>query len=127
MAKQTRLEAKGFEKREELLAENDYQQKSNEYSASHKDAVSDGDALGKGYNTTLGISDLPGENPNTGISYKVVDTTKGGGLYDIKGRNGVGGREKSQLMNLYGPNYEYGVELIDESANEAAGQITPFK
>ena len=47
----------------------------------------------------------------------------GGGLYDIEGRNGVGGRRFLMNISKYNANNEYGVNSVDTSANLADGQI----
>ena len=125
MGKQQRLEVEALEMRKKLTQENDYQRgESHEYNADHKDAISDGDPLGKGTRTPLGVASRPGENPSKGISYSNIDTKHGGGLYDIEGRPEVGksGRVQLMAMNLYNEANQYGADSVDTSANVADGQ-----
>jgi hypothetical protein len=125
MAKQSRLEIKGLEKRKDLISYNDYQHgDTTEYNENHPDALSDGDPLGKGTGVPLGVAKLPGETTLTTISYSNIDTRNGGGLYDIEGRNGVGGRTLLKTMNLYNENNAYGLDSVDTSANVLDGQYT---
>lgn len=122
MGKQSRLEFEALNKRHDLQVISDYQKEVNEYSESHKDAMSDGDPLGKGTGVSMGFS-VPGQTTNKGINYSNIDTTKGGGQYDIDGRDGVGGgRKYSASMNLYNNENSYGPESVDTSANVAEGQ-----
>lgn len=123
MAKQSRLEQEALDKRNELRVISDYSQ-TNEYSESHKDALSDGDPLGKGTGVPLGMASQPGATNNKSISYSNMDTENAGGQYDIEGRNGVGGRKYLSLINLYNKNSQYGVDSVDTSQNVADGQIT---
>lgn len=119
---QTCLEKTGIEKRAEALVRNDYN-RTDEYSVLHKDALSDGDPLGKGTGHGGHTHSVPDCSKPSSISYSNFDTENGGGKYDIEGRNGVGGRNFLQTINKYGPNNEYGANLIDTSANVADGQI----
>ena len=126
MAKQQRLEIEALEMRKKLVQENDYQKGADhEYSSDHKDALSDGDPLGKGTGVPLGVASRPGEDPSKGISYRNMDTKHGGGKYDIEGRPEVGksGREQLMVMNLYNEASAYGVDSVDTSANVAEGQV----
>ena len=124
MAKQRRLEQEAIPHREELLLRNDYQAGVSEYNESNKDALSDGDPLGKGTGEAMGVASLPGYTTDKGISYRNVNTKKGGGQYDIEGRPEVGksGRVELMGMNLYNENDAYGVDSVDTSANRAKGQ-----
>ena len=118
---QTCLEKKGIEARHEGLVRNDYTQ-NDEYSVLHPDAISDGDPLGKG--TGGGHTHwTPDCSKPSAIDYRNFDTINGGGLYDIEGRNGVGGRNFLKNISLYNENYEYGPNLVDTSLNVADGQI----
>lgn len=123
MAKQSRLEIEGIDKRNELSVISDYQKGTNEYNESHKDALSDGDPQGKGTGVPLGMASQPGSTTNKGISYANMDTQHGGGSYDIDGRNGVGGRKYLSTINLYNSDSAYGPESIDTSKNVADGQL----
>lgn len=122
----SRLQDEAIEKREELVGKNRYVNTPDKmYTEESKDARSDGDPLGKGTGVPLGVAPRPGEINSKAISYANMDTTAGGGLYDIKGRNGVGGRDRLMAMNLYGPNdgYNYhGQNMVDTTENVRAGQ-----
>lgn len=119
---QTYLEKKGIETRNETLVRNDYG-KTDEYSTLHTDAISNGDPLGKG--TMIGghTHTTPDSSRPSTIDYSNFDTMNGGGLYDIEGRNGVGGRRFLMNISKYNANNEYGVNSVDTSANLADGQI----
>ena len=119
---QTCLEKKGIEARNETLVRNDYG-KIDEYSTLHTDAISNGDPLGKG--TMIGghTHSTPDCSRPSTIDYSYFDTMNGGGLYDIEGRNGVGGRRFLMNISKYNANNEYGVNSVDTSANLADGQI----
>jgi hypothetical protein len=57
------------------------------------------------------------------INYSNFDTDGGGGLYDIKGRNEIGGRERLMAISIYNKENQYGPALVDTSLNVADGQI----
>lgn len=119
---QTCLEQRGMEERHEEIVRSRYNQ-DNQYGPAHPDALSDGDVNGKG---TGGAHTawLPDCNKPTNLfDYSNFNTTTGGGLYDIEGRNGVGGRRKSLASQLYNENNQYGAELVNSSQNIADGQI----
>lgn len=123
MGKQTCLEKKGIEARHETLIRNDYNS-SDEYSAQHKDAISDGDPLGKGTGHGGHGHWLPDcSKGQTMIDYSNFDTENGGGLYDIEGRNGKGGRNWLKNISLYNENDQYGPNSVDTTANQLEGQI----
>ena len=123
MGKQTCLEKKGIEARHETLIRNDYNS-SEEYSAQHKDAISDGDPLGKGTGHGGHGHWLPDcSKGQTMIDYSNFDTENGGGLYDIEGRNGKGGRNWLKNISLYNENDQYGPNSVDTTANQLDGQI----
>ena len=123
MARQTNLEKKGFEKRTELEVRNDYT-KNEQYSSRHKNAISDGDVKGKGTNHGGHTHVIPSDDKSviTGYNYSQFDTENGGGLYDIKGRNGIGGREYLQNISKYNEENQYSVNLIDTQLNVRDGQ-----
>lgn len=121
MAKQSRLESEAIDKRRELGAISDYQKNTNEYNEQHQDALSTGDPQGKGTGVAMGYS-IPGQTTNRGINYSNIVTNSGGGLYDIEGRNGVGGRNFLKTINLYNAENSYGVDSIDTTKNVAEGQ-----
>ncbi len=123
MGKQTCLEKVALEKRPENLIRNDYN-RTNEYSSTHKDAISDGDALGKGTGHGGHGHYLPDcSKGQTMIDYSNFDTSNGGGLYDIEGRNGRGGRNWLKNISLYNENDQYGINSVDTSANRLDGQV----
>jgi hypothetical protein len=57
------------------------------------------------------------------IDYSNFDTFNGGGIYDIKGRNDIGGREKALASSMYNEENQYGADLINTAENIAQGQI----
>jgi hypothetical protein len=57
------------------------------------------------------------------IDYSNFNTDEGGGLYDIKGRNEIGGRERLMAISIYNKDNQYGPALVDTSLNVADGQI----
>lgn len=66
---------------------------------------------------------IPGQSTSKGINYSNVNTTDGGGQYDIEGRNGVGGRVYLENINLYNHENSYGIESVDTSLNRVDGQF----
>ena len=125
MAKQTCLEVNAIERRQEELVRNDYT-RNDEYSETHKDALSDGDPLGKGSGFGGHTHYLPDcKKPKTMYDYSNFDTNANnvGGSYDINGRNGVGGRRYLQTICLYNEENQYGANSVDTSLNVADGQI----
>ena len=66
---------------------------------------------------------IPDHTKPTSISYSNFDTVNGGGLYDIEGRNGVGGRNFLQTISKYNRENQYGKNAVDTSANLADGQV----
>lgn len=119
---QTCLEKKGIEVRNETLVRNDYD-RTDEYSVAHKNALSNGDVKGKGTGHGGHTHSVPDCTKPSGIDYSNFDTEHGGGLYDIEGRNGVGGRNFLKNISVYNETFEYGPNLVDTSANVADGQI----
>ena len=121
---QSRLEAAGIRERGDEIVRQTYNIE-DEYSAIHPNAISDGDVKGKGTGGgTAGawLPDHSGEASNA-INYSNFDTTNGGGLYDIKGRNDIGGREKAMANQLYNSENQYGANLINTEENIAQGQF----
>lgn len=126
MAKQSYLEIKGIEERNEELVRNDYGN-NDQYSVTHEDALSHptetDKPLGKGTGHgghTYYIPDYT--KPINQINYSNLDTFNGGGSYDIHGRNGVGGRIKLTNINLYNQDNAYGINSIDTTQNQLDGQ-----
>lgn len=120
---QSCLEARGIRERHEEIVRNKYWRLENEYSVTHPDALSDGDPNGKGVggNHTHTLPDC--SKPVNYFDYSNFTTDRGGGLYDIKGRNGIGGREKAIASSLYkkGVN-EYSAALVNTLENQNEGQ-----
>lgn len=112
---QTKLEKKGIEARNTSIIRNDYN-KTDEYSERHKDAISDGDVLGKG--TGGGMADHTHPGNNFEMNPELI-----GGKYDVEGRNGVGGRNFLMTINTYSSINEYGPNLITTDLNQEDGQI----
>lgn len=121
MAKQSRLEAEAIETRKEHLVKNDYQKLVNEYSETHPDALSDGDPLGKGTGNDMTYS-LPDATKSKHQYTHNVDTTNGGGQYDIEGRNERGGRKRATVVNIYSSAAPYGEDSVDTTKNIEEGQ-----
>lgn len=125
MGKQTCLEKVGIEKRHDTIIKNDYNIE-DQYSQLHKDALSDGDPLGKGSGHGGHTHYIPDCNkPSSMMDYSNFDTDAEniGGSYDINGRNGIGGRNYLKTISLYNEENQYGPNLIDTSANVEDGQI----
>lgn len=119
---QTCLEKRGMEERHEEITRSDYNIE-NQYGATHPDAISNGDAQGKGTGHGGHTHFRPDcTKPTTMIDYSNFDTEHGGGCYDIKGRNGISGRERALAMSMYNKELPYSANLVDTSANEADGQ-----
>lgn len=120
---QSCLEKKGIEERKEHIVRSDYNIE-DQYSASHSDAISNGDAQGKGTNNGGHSHFLPdcSKGPSM-IDYSNFDTySEAGGKYDIEGRNGIGGRNYLKTISLYNENYQYGSNLINTEENLNQGQ-----
>jgi hypothetical protein len=119
---QSCLEAQGIEERNTEVVRNDYN-KTDEYGPSHPNAIADGDPLGKGthdgYNTLV---------PDCSKGKTMIDYTnfnshsEAGGSYDIQGRQGIGGRNASLVINKWGANKEYGANSVNSSENVNDGQ-----
>ena len=119
---QTCLEKRGMEERHEEITRSDYNIE-NQYGPTHPDAISDGDPQGKGTGHGGHTHFLPDcTKPTTTINYSNFDSENGGGYYDIKGRNGISGRERALAISLYNKEIQYGPTLVDTSANVADGQ-----
>lgn len=119
---QTCLETKGIVERKNEIVRSDYNV-DDQYSSTHQDALSDGDAQGKGTGHGGHTHWLPDcTKANGQIDYSNFDTFNGGGLYDIEGRNDVGGRKKAMAYSLYNNENEYKADLINTSENVKSGQ-----
>lgn len=119
---QTCLEKRGMEERHEEITRSDYNIE-NQYGPTHPDAISDGDAQGKGTGHGGHTHFLPDcTKPTTTINYSNFDSENGGGYYDIKGRNGISGRERALAISLYNKEEQYGAKLVNTEKNVSDGQ-----
>ena len=119
---QTCLEKRGMEERHQEITRSDYNIE-NQYSATHQDAVSDGDAQGKGTLHGGHTHFLPDcTKPTSQINYSNFDTENGGGYYDINGRNGISGRERAMAISIYNKENPYGANLVNTTKNVDDGQ-----
>ena len=120
---QSCLEKSGIDERSKEITRSDYNIE-NQYGATHPDAISDGDPQGKGTGHGGHTAFLPDcTKPTNMIDYSNFDTFNGGGEYDIKGREGMGGRERSLARSLYNQENQYGADLINTAENVAQGQF----
>jgi hypothetical protein len=111
-----------MEERHQEITRSDYNIE-NQYSATHQDAVSDGDAQGKGTLHGGHTHFLPDcTKPTSQINYSNFDTENGGGYYDIKGRNGISGRERAMAISIYNKENPYGANLVNTTKNVDDGQ-----
>jgi hypothetical protein len=124
--KQSNLEKKGIEQRQIELIRSDYN-KIDAYSESHEDALSnpadETKAQGKGTGNGGHQAYVPdASQPSTLFNYSSLDTSAGGGAYDIHGRNNQGGRNRLLKINIYNKDNAYGPNSVDTSANINEGQ-----
>jgi hypothetical protein len=124
--RQSALEAKGIIERQQEITRSDYN-KNDAYSATHEDAISHPDepekVLGKGTNSGGHQHYTPDfSRPSTLINYSNLDTTNGGGYYDIHGRNEQGGRNRLLKINIYNKDNAYGPNSVDTTENINDGQ-----
>lgn len=120
---QTCLEKRGIEERNNEIVRSDYNIE-NQYGAAHPDAISNGDPQGKGTGHGGHTASLPNCHLGTTmIDYSNFDTMNGGGLYDIEGRNDVGGRRKAMASSMYNPEFQYGANLVNTEENLMQGQF----
>lgn len=119
---QSCLEKRGKDERDKEIIKSDYNNlnKENNYSSSHPDALSNGDAQGKGsshgghkywkphyYNGNTNFKNtINYDNFDTSIESNI------GGCYDINGRNNIGGRVNSIQTNIFNSNYQYSADII---------------
>ena len=119
---QSCLEKRGIEERSVEIVRSDYNIE-NQYGPSHPDALSNGDVNGKGTGHGGHTHYLPDCNkPTSTIDYSNFDTLNGGGLYDIEGRNDVGGRKKAINSSLYNHERQYSANSINTEINLRQGQ-----
>jgi hypothetical protein len=124
--KQSTLEIKGIEERRVEMVRSDYS-KNNEYSEKHEDALSHPNdnqkPLGKGTNSGGHQHYTPDHSlPSSLMNYGNLDTSSGGGYFDIHGRNEQGGRERLLKINIYSKDNAYSLESVDTTANIDDGQ-----
>ena len=119
----TCLETRGMEERHVEIARSDYNRE-DQYGPTHKDALSDGDAKGKGTGHGGHTAWLPDCTlPTTYINYSNFDTENGGDIYDIEGRNDIGGRKRAMASSMYNKENPYGASLVDTTASRNDGQV----
>ena len=111
---QSCLEKRGIEERKNETVKSDYQRENNEYSRNHVDAISDGDAKGRGSKNIFSHGTY---QPHYGQPTDYIDNFDThdetiGTCYDINGRLDIGGRKKSQQLNLFKSTYQYNRDLI---------------
>lgn len=127
MAKQTCLEKFGINERHDEITRSDYNIE-NAYGPTHKDALSDGDAQGKGTGGghTHWLPSCDGGVPSNRINYSNFSTSPEdqiGGLYDIEGRGDFPGRKTQIARSLYNYENTYGSTSVDTTQNQADGQF----
>jgi len=119
---QSKLEKTAINEREKEIVRSDYNIE-DQYSASHKNAKSDGDKKGKGTNHGGHTHFLPDQTKaSTTIDYSNFDTENGGNEYDIEGRNEISGRKRLTSYSLYNKDFQYGAHLINTEENQRNGQ-----
>lgn len=113
------LEIVSMDERHEEEVRNDYN-RINQYSKTHSDALSTGDAQGKGSGHQGHTHWLPNCNgPLNVIDYRNFDTDFNSNIGNC---NDVGMRNQSMARSLYNQNVVYSEKLIDRSNNIAEGQ-----
>lgn len=125
--KQSNLEQKAINERNNELSRSNYTKKHNEYSESHENALSNPDDdkkyLGKGTGSGGFQHSVPNYDlPSTLMSSNIDTHTEAGGAYDIHGKNGVGGRNFLKKINIYNIDNAYGSNSVDTSENIEDGQ-----
>ncbi len=119
---QTCLETRGITERNNEIVRSDYNI-NDQYGPTHSDALSNGDPQGKGTGHGGHTYWLPDcTKPTNAIDYSNFDTENGGGIYDIEGRNNIGGRKRSLARELYNKENQYSANLISTAENVAQGQ-----
>ena len=122
---QTCLEKRGYDARHEQIVRSDYNIE-NEYSATHKDAISDGDAKGRGAQHGGHSFFLPDcTKPKGMIDYSNFATSPDmqiGNKYDIDGRGDIPGRKTQMARSLYNYENQYGTNSVNTEKNQADGQ-----
>lgn len=138
MSKQSRLENVAISKRDSLIIKNEYSEiEGKEYNETHKDALSDGDVIGKGNGVSMGYA-IPETDSfyisNEGvrvqkINYSTIVTHENaentiGGEYDRNGNPSIKKSGRNGLMNInkFNPDNEYGEDSVDTTENILLGQ-----
>jgi len=112
---QTCLEKRAIEERQKEIVKNTYKRSyandngrgEENYSARHKNAISDGDSKGKGTLHGGHTSFRPSQGkPSSMIDYSNFDTKHGGSREDVEMR------KQSEILNLYDNKHEYGYNLV---------------
>lgn len=127
MTKQSNLEKKAIEERNEEIIRNDYDY-NDEYSSTHEDALTHPESTDKPFGKGTGHGGhtyfLPDSNKSKDqINYSNFDTFNGGGSYDIYGKEGVSGRQTLTTINLYSSDNAYGINSVDTTKNQMDGQF----
>ena len=115
---QSCLEKRGIEERKNEIVRSDYNI-NDQYSSNHDDAISNGDAFGKGSKEIKGHSHwLPNCNENKyKIDYSNFDTEHAGSECDIRAR------EESIVRSLYKKGIsEYSASILTTDENINDGQ-----
>lgn len=124
--KQSYLEIKSIEERNKEIIRSDYN-KNDAYSHNHEDAISNPNdskkVYGKGTNSG-GHQHYAPDKTKSSVSYNYsnIDTSNGGGSYDIYGKNEKSGRNRLLSYNIYNKENAYSANSIDTSANINEGQ-----
>lgn len=127
MGKQTCLEKAGMTARHDEIVRSDYNIE-DQYSSTHKDAISDGDVQGKGHPTVKGHTHWTPScdgTANNMIKYDNFATSPSdqiGGKLDIDGYLDRPGRKTQMARSIYNYEEPYGPTSVDTSANVNDGQ-----
>lgn len=120
---QSKLEKVSIDERKNETLQSEYNV-NNQYSPQHTDALTDGDKHGKGTGHGGHTHWLPDSTKaSTTINYSNFDTENGGNVYDVEGRNNIGGRNKALASSLYNKEHQYGIHLINSEENQRLGQF----
>ena len=113
------LEKVSIEERHEELVRNEYTQ-NDQYSATHKNALADGDLKGKGTGHMGHSFWLPNCNGQIGIfNYSNFDTAPSSNAGNKDDRES---RHTAMSRSVYNSENPYSVQLVDTSDNVAEGQ-----
>lgn len=105
--------------RHQMEVRSDYQ-RTNQYSATHPDALATGDAQGKGTGHGGHSHWLPNCNSQMGVfNYSNFDTALSSGAGNDADNNA---RNTAIVRSLYGPTNPYDTTIVDTSLNVAEGQ-----